>query len=119
MYIETYFVLAMEPNRFFKTIQHKIDHPAVSWLKNRYILSGILFFIWMLLLDTHSLKIHYKLYKEIRQARNAIAFYTSEIAKDKELIKQLESNPTTLERFAREHYYFKKPEEQIFIIEIE
>ena len=101
------------------TIRQIADQNAFRWLKNRYILSGIAFVIWMLFLDTHSLKIHYKLFKEIQQARKAISFFSSEIEKDRELIKQLESDPVMLERFAREHYYFKKPNEQIFIIETE
>ena len=105
----------------WKKILNKIvkitDYRAVSLLKNRYVLSGILFLVWMIFLDTHSLKIHYKLYKEIQQARKAISYYTAEIEKDRELIRQLESDPAMLERFAREHYLFKKPNEQIFIIE--
>ncbi|WP_245966090.1 FtsB family cell division protein [Thermaurantimonas aggregans] len=96
-----------------------LNHPSLGWMRNRYVLSGVLFLIWMLFLDTHSLKIHYKLYKEIRQTRKAIEFYKSEIEKDKKLIEQLESNPDMLERFAREQYYFKKPTEAIFIVELE
>lgn len=102
---------------FWEKVVKLSDHRAIIWLKNRYLLSGILFLVWMAFLDTHSLKIHYKLHKEIRQAKKAISFYISEIEKDRELIKQLESDPAMLERFAREHYYFRKPNEQIFFIE--
>lgn len=104
--------------RVFQKIHSLVNHPALGWLQNRYVLSGLLFLMWMLFLDTHSLKIHYKLYKEIRQTRKAIEFYKSEIEKDKQLIDQLESNPKMLERFAREQYYFKKPNEAIFIVEL-
>lgn len=109
----------MKWTKHLNRISQIADHQIVTWLKNRYVLSGLLFVIWMIFLDTHSLKIHYKLHKEIQQARKAISFYTSEIEKDRERINQLESNPASLERFAREQYYFKKPNEEIFIIEIE
>ncbi|MFN4300201.1 MAG: FtsB family cell division protein [Thermaurantimonas sp.] len=104
--------------KVLNSIRELINHPSLVWMKNRYVLSGVLFLIWMLFLDTHSLKIHYKLYKEIQQTRRAIDFYKSEIEKDKKLIQQLESNPDMLERFAREQYYFKKPNEAIFIVEL-
>ncbi len=102
---------------FWEKAARILEYRAISWVKNRYFLSGFLFLVWMAFLDTHSLKIHYKLHKEIRQAKRAIAFYNSEIEKDRELIRQLESDPAMLERFAREHYYFRKPNEKIFIIE--
>ena len=41
-----------------------------------------------------------------------------EIAKDKKALKALR-NKKELERFAREEYYYKKENEEIFIIEYE
>lgn len=92
--------------------------PLAERLKNKYFLSGFLFLLWMIFLDTHSIKIHYKLYKEIQQTEKSIKYYKTEIEKDKELLMQLDSNPEMLEKFAREQYYFKRPDERIFVIEI-
>lgn len=106
----------------FREIKIKLSKvygsPLANRLKNRYFLSGVFFILWMTFLDTHSLKIHYKLYKEITETKRSIEYYKTEIEKDRELLKQLESNPEMLEKFAREQYYFKRPGEHIYIIDI-
>jgi cell division protein FtsB len=45
-------------------------------------------------------------------------FLKEEIAKDKKIIEQL-SDPKELEKFARENYYLKKKNEEIYLIEYE
>ena len=86
--------------------------------KSYFLYIGILvgFIIWMLLLDTHSWKIHSELNDEINQLELEKEALTKVIAKDKNTIKQLQDEDS-LERFAREQYGHKKKNETIFIIE--
>jgi cell division protein FtsB len=44
-------------------------------------------------------------------------YYISEIKKTKKALGDLENNPATLEKYARERYLMKKDGEDIFIIE--
>lgn len=44
-------------------------------------------------------------------------YYQSKINDDKRKIKELRTNNENLEKFAREQYLMKKPNEEIFIID--
>lgn len=87
-------------------------------LSNKYVLILILFIIWMLFFDTNSYLIHHELDNDINGLKDNKEFYQEEINKDKVFIKKMEDS-NEIERFAREKYYLKKENEDIFIIEHE
>ena len=89
-----------------------------SILTNIYILILTVFVVWMIFFDTNSLLIHMELKKEINKLEKQKEFLNEEIKKDKEIIDRL-SDPEELEKFAREQYYLKKKNEEIYIIEYE
>ena len=89
-----------------------------SILTNIYILILTVFVVWMIFFDTNSLLIHMELKKEINKLEKQKEFLKEEIKKDKEIIDRL-SDPEELEKFAREQYYLKKKNEEIYIIEYE
>ena len=89
-----------------------------SILTNIYILILTVFVVWMIFFDTNSLLIHIELKKEINKLEKQKEFLQEEIEKDKEVIERL-SDPEELEKFAREQYYLKKKDEEIYIIEYE
>ncbi len=83
---------------------------------NTYVIVLTLFLIWMVFFDTNSLMIHLELRKEIDKLEKQQEFLTKEIEKDRKIIEKL-SDPKELEKFARENYYLKKKNEEIFLIE--
>ena len=87
-------------------------------ITNIYVLVLTVFVIWMAFFDTNSLLIHMELRKEIKKLEKTQEFLKEEIAKDKKIIEQL-SDPKELEKFARENYYLKKKNEEIYLIEYE
>ena len=87
-------------------------------LTNIYVLVLTVFVIWMVFFDTNSLLIHMELRNEIKKLEKQQEFLREEIAKDKKTIKRL-SDPKELEKFAREQYYLKKKNEEIYLIEYE
>lgn len=80
------------------------------------MLIGLLFLIWMLFLDSNSWLIHRELNNELQQLEDNKEYYRKEIAKDEALINTLEDS-IGLEKFAREKYFMKKENEDIYIIE--
>lgn len=98
---------------FLKTLRNKKWFRIVS---NIYVLVLTIFVVWMLFFDTNSLMIHLELRREINKLEKQQEFLREQIQQDRELIETL-SDPEALEKFAREKYYLKKPEEEIFIIE--
>ncbi len=87
-------------------------------LTNIYVLVLTAFVVWMLFFDTNSLLIHRELKKEIKNLEKTQDFLQNEIEKDKKIIKKL-SDSNELEKFAREQYYLKKKNEEIYLIEYE
>lgn len=83
-----------------------------------YVLIFIVFTIWMLFFDANSFLIHHELNSEMKALENERDYYKKEILKDKKGIKAL-STDEGLERLAREKYYMKRENEEIYIIEYE
>ena len=84
--------------------------------KQIYLVTFLIFLIWMLFLDTHSMKIHMELNEEINHLEIEKKELKKLIAKDKSSVNQL-MTIDSLERFAREKYGHKREEETIFYIE--
>lgn len=82
---------------------------------NIYILVLTVFVVWMAFFDTNSLLIHLELKKEIKKLEKQQEFLNEEIKKDKVIMETL-SDPKELEKFAREQYYLKKKNEEIYLI---
>ncbi len=93
---------------------------ANFWFKvllNKYVLTLIIFTVWMTFLDVNSWLIHHELNEEISDLEASISHYQSEITEDQKQLKELNSAPENLEKFAREQFHLLKPGEEIFLLE--
>jgi cell division protein FtsB len=102
-------------NPLKETIQKK------PWLKivgNKYLLISLLFCVWMLFLDNYSYMDQRQLNKQMNELQDNKKYYQEEIRKDKENIKLLKSQDQ-VEKYAREKYYMKRENEDIYIVEYE
>lgn len=86
--------------------------------KSIYTIVIVVFVIWMLFFDAHSLLFHHELNTDINELEYQKEHYKNEMAKDSKAIKEL-STDEGIERTARENYYMKKSNEDIYIIEYE
>ncbi|MBA3986235.1 MAG: septum formation initiator family protein [Flavobacteriales bacterium] len=89
-----------------------------KYLGNKYFLILIVFAIWMLFFDSNSFLVHKELNDEINELENNREYFQQEISGDKEFLEKL-NDSSEMEKFARETYYLKKENEEIFIIEHE
>ena len=76
------------------------------------------FIFWMLFLDSNSWLIHHELNSEIDDLNKNKEYYLNQINNDKAIIEKL-NDSLELEKFARQEYYMKRENEEIFIIEYE
>ncbi|MGY8932903.1 MAG: FtsB family cell division protein [Flavobacteriales bacterium] len=90
----------------------------VRIVSNKYLLILILFFVWMFFFDTNSFFIHQELNDDINKLENNKKVYQEEIKNDKVFIDKMKDS-NEIEKFAREKYYLKKDDEDIYIIEHE
>ena len=93
-------------------------HPLLKFLSNKYVIVLVFFIVWMFFLDTYSYLEHRFLDKEIDELQTNKEYYQNEINKDKKSIRTLK-NQHQIEKYAREKYYMKKDNEDIYIIEYE
>jgi cell division protein FtsB len=84
--------------------------------RNKYILTTLIFLIWILLLDTNNLIARYKEIRELHKLRNEKEYYTKKIEVDKSKLKELKTDDQNLEKFAREQYHMKKTDEDLYIV---
>ena len=98
------FVSKIKSNKYFK------------FFTNFYIVVSLFFIIWMLFIDTNSYLFHNTLNSEIDQLIIKKEKLKEEILNDQKLINDLKDHDN-YEAFARENFFMKKKDEEIFIIE--
>lgn len=90
----------------------------IVWLCNKYIVILLLFIIWMVFFDANNYFFHKELSDDIEALEENKEFYKAEILKDRKFIEKMKES-LEIEKFARENYFLKKENEDIFIIENE
>ncbi len=88
--------------------------PAI--FRNKYILTILIFLIWLLLLDSNNLIARYREIRELNKLRNDKEYYLKKIEVDSKKLQELKTDNENLEKFAREQYRMKKPDEDLYII---
>ncbi len=86
------------------------------FLRSKYFITSILFLVWMTFLDDYNFIYQWKLSKERKELKTKRDFYVAETQRVNKEKKELFSNPANLEKYAREHYYMKRDNEDIFVI---
>jgi cell division protein FtsB len=83
---------------------------------NKYVAVVLVFTVFVTFFDEHNLIHRWQSYQRIREMRKEMQFYQDEIKTTKQKKMELQSSDENLEKFAREHYYLKKDNEDVFII---
>ncbi|MBS1231869.1 MAG: Septum formation initiator, partial [Bacteroidetes bacterium] len=84
--------------------------------RNKYLLTIIIFVVWLLLLDSNNLISRHKEMKNLRKLKSDREYYVKRIEEDKRKLYELRTDDRNLEKFAREQYRMKKPDEDLYII---
>ena len=71
---------------------------------------------WLLFFDRNDLFSQYERHEQVKKLENEVNYFRSEIEEDKREMKELQSDPKLLEKFAREHYLMKRDSEDIYLI---
>lgn len=88
------------------------------WLKNKYAITILVCLIWLFFFDQNNLLTQWEYKKELNTLLEDKKFYLEQIEKTQTELKELTTNPATLEKFAREKYLMKKSNEQVFVFEV-
>lgn len=96
-------------------IQNKLK--ITKQLKNRYAITAILFLIWIFFFDAASVTDWVSQMSENKVIRREINEYGQQVSDVERQLKFMRSNNDSIEQYARENYFMKRANEEIFIIE--
>jgi len=88
----------------------------LKFINNRYFYTGLAFFVWIAFFDNDSLREQMKLSNKINRLEQQKYFYQSEIEKNKSALNALKYDTTRLEEYAREKYFMKKDNEDVYVV---
>lgn len=88
----------------------------VNLIRNKYLLAGVVFVVWMSFFDRYDFATQYAYQKEKNKLESEKAFYTSEIENITTSVRDVQNDPNVIQQIAREKYKMKKENEDIYII---
>jgi cell division protein DivIC len=89
---------------------------APSWIKNKYVLTIIVFLVWIILLDPNNVISRIREVRTRNRLLREKEYYMGRIEEDRRKLNELRTSNENLEKYAREQYRMKKPDEDLFII---
>lgn len=95
----------------------KLQSLWLSVRRHKYLVTTILFLLIIGVLDENSLLRRAMHRHEIATLKSEIKEYTEKFEEDTRRLEELDNNPETIEKIAREKYLMKTPDEDVFIFE--
>jgi cell division protein FtsB len=88
----------------------------LNFIRNKYLLSVAAFVVWMLFFDKNDMVSQYAYRSQLNKLQDEDDFYVREISHARKDLNELNTNLKTAEKFAREKYFMKKDNEDVFVI---
>ena len=85
--------------------------------RHKYLITLAAAFVIIGFLDQNSLLRRFSLAREESHLRDEIEKYTREYEESTERLNELKADSDAIERIARERYFMKKPNEDIYVFE--
>jgi len=89
------------------------------WLKNKYSYTLLFFVLWVCFIDQNNVMTAYSYNSELEKLEKEKEYFNKAIKKTSKELYDLTENPATLEKFARENYFMKKENEEVFVFTTE
>jgi len=87
-----------------------------SWLKNKYLLVGAFFVIWMIFFDPKDILSDFERRAKLNELEKSEQHLKNQISETRTELDQLKNNAQSIEKYAREKYMMKKDNEDLFIV---
>lgn len=87
-----------------------------SFLKNKYLLTGAAFAVWLIFFDRNDLFTQHERGRELEALEKSKEYYSDQIAKERRSLEELQNNPAAIEKYAREQYGMKRDNEDVFVV---
>lgn len=90
----------------------------LSWFKNKYVLTLIVFLVLLLFFDRNNLFVQWDRRQALNELEDHKTFYEREIDSTKAELRKLRADPNVLQNYARENLFMSKDSEDIFVIDM-
>jgi cell division protein DivIC len=90
--------------------------PVLRLLKNKYVLAITAFLIWMFFFDPKDWGLIAARTNKLKELKESERHLTLQISDTKKELSLLKTNAQTIEKYAREKFYMKKDNEDLFIV---
>lgn len=90
-----------------------------SWeifCRHRYLVAIFIFITVVGFLDPNSFYQLHLQRQEIKGLNKEIEAYRAQYENDTKMLKELDANPEAMKKIARERYFMKKPNEDVYVI---
>lgn len=97
-------------------MMNKLWQKIPPFFRNKYVFTFIVFIVWLFFFDQNNWIAQMQYQFELNKLDNEREFYEEEIKIVTQDLKELQTNPKSLEKFAREKYLMKKDNEEVFVL---
>jgi cell division protein DivIC len=95
----------------------KVVNYIPAFLKNKFIVATLVFIITLFFFGEDDLMVQYRRTQELKKLNDGKKYYTEQIILAKKELEQIKNDPAALEKYAREKYFMKKDNEDLFMIQ--
>lgn len=94
----------------------KFIRPVLNILKNKFVIASLAFAVWMLFFDQNDwglIRSRTNKLNELKKSEKELSLQIKETKKELSLLK---TDAASVEKYAREKFYMKKDNEDLFVI---
>lgn len=89
----------------------------IDFFKSKYLIAVAAFGVWLFFYDKNDVPSQFNRRQDLQVLNTKIKYYKEQIKITGDELNSLQSDPATLEKYAREKYFMKRDNEEVFIIE--
>ena len=89
---------------------------SYKFLKNKYLICIVVFVVWMSFFDVKDWGLLIERHNKISELEKSEKMLSKQIQETRAELNLLRSDAQSIERYAREKYYMKKDNEDIFLV---
>jgi cell division protein FtsB len=94
----------------------KFINSIPSWLRNKYLLAGLFFIIWMFFFDPKDIPSDVEKRTKLNELQKSEQHLDQLITDSHKELNLLKNDAQSIEKYAREKYMMKKDNEDLFIV---
>ena len=88
----------------------------IQLIKNKYIITATAFIVFVLFIDHNDIFVQLDRQRQLKTLLTSKAWYQQQIELTQKNLNALQNSPSALEKYAREKFYLKRDNEDLFVV---